>query len=228
MADLFTTLTHAVEGSAATALAAALAWGVLSVMLSPCHLAGIPLIIGYISSGGPTSPRRAAWIATVFATGILLTIALIGLVTAAIGRMAGDVGPWGNRFVAVIFLAMGLHLMGVLPLPWQGNGPGVTKRRGAAAAFLLGLTFGVALGPCTFAYMAPMLGVTFRLAASDLPYGILLLAMYGIGHCAVIVIAGTLTGMVQRYLDWNERSRGALWLRRGCGLLVVAAGFYML
>jgi len=96
------------------------------------------------------------------------------------------------------------------------------------AAFVLGLVFGIALGPCTFAYMAPMLGVTFKAAASSALYGTLLLALYGAGHCSVIVLAGTFTEFVQRYLNWNERSKGALVLRRVCGVLVLAGGVYLL
>jgi cytochrome c biogenesis protein CcdA len=41
------------------------------------------------------------------------------------------------------------------------------KRKGLLASFVLGLIFGVALGPCTFAYMAPMLAVTFKVAADQ-------------------------------------------------------------
>ena len=88
--------------------------------------------------------------------------------------------------------------------------------------------FGVALGPCTFAYMAPMLAVTFRLASTNLPYGILLLAIYGAGHCAVIVLAGTFTEVVQHYLDWNEKSKGAVILKRICGVLVLLGGLYLI
>ena len=102
------------------------------------------------------------------------------------------------------------------------------KRKGFLAAFILGLVFGIALGPCTFAYMAPMLGVTFKLAASNMAYGLLLLLMYGIGHCSVIVLAGTFTEVVQRYLNWNERSRGAVILKKVCGVLVLIGGVYMI
>ena len=98
------------------------------------------------------------------------------------------------------------------------------KRRGALAAFILGLVFGIALGPCTFAYMAPMLGVALGLAATNLAYGILLLLAYGIGHCSVIVLAGTCTELVQRYLHWTERSRGTAALRAVCGILVILGG----
>jgi len=81
-------------------------------------------------------------------------------------------------------------------------------------AFILGLLFGIAPGPCTFAYMAPMLGVTFKLAAVDLLYGVLLVATYGVGRCSVIVVAGTSTELVRHYLNWNERSKRAVILKK--------------
>jgi cytochrome c-type biogenesis protein len=102
------------------------------------------------------------------------------------------------------------------------------KRRGPLAAFILGLVFGIALGPCTFAYMAPMLGVTFKLAATNLPYGVLLLTAYGVGHCSVIVFAGTFSEAVQRYLNWNERSRGPAAVKKVCGILVLLGGLWMI
>jgi len=228
MQELFTTLTHAVEGSVLVASAASFIWGVLSIVLSPCHLASIPLIVGFIDEQGRISTRRALWISTLFALGILITIGLIGAVTAAAGRMMGDVGRYGNYFVAVIFFLVGLHLLDVIPMPWSGPGRVGMKRKGALAAFLLGLVFGVALGPCTFAYMAPMLGVTFKLAATNLAYGILLLLMYGVGHCSVIVFAGTFTEVVQRYLNWNEESKGAGLVKKVCGVLVILGGFWMI
>jgi len=167
-------------------------------------------------------------IATLFAVGILITIGVIGAVTAAAGRIMGDVGPYANYAVAVVLFAMGLHLLDVIPMPWFGPGQVGMKRRGMLAAFILGLVFGIAIGPCTFAFMAPMLGVTFKLAATSLGYGILLLAVYGVGHCSVIVLAGTFTGLVQRYLNWNERSKGAVILRQLCGVLVLLGGVYLI
>ena len=190
---LFTHLSRAVEGGPAVALSAALVWGVLSIVLSPCHLASIPLIVGFIDEQGKISTKRAFQIALLFSLGILVTIGLIGAATAMAGRMLGDVGRFGNYFVAAIFFLVGLHLLGVIPLPFTGPGQVKMKQRGRLAAFILGLVFGVALGPCTFAYMAPMLAVTFKLAAAHMAYGILLLLAYGVGHCAVIVFAGTFT-----------------------------------
>ncbi|MFH0963670.1 MAG: cytochrome c biogenesis protein CcdA [Planctomycetota bacterium] len=228
MEQLFTTLTKAVEGAPGVALWASFLWGILSIVLSPCHLASIPLIVGFIDEQGRISTRRAFVISLLFAGGILVTVALIGAVTAAAGRMMGDVGKWGNYAVAGIFFVVGLHLLDVIPMPWSGPGKVGMKRKGALAAFLLGLVFGVALGPCTFAYMAPMLGIAFRLASTSMPYGLALLAAYGVGHCSVIVLAGTSTGLVQHWLNWNERSRGAVVLRKVCGALVLLGGVYLI
>ncbi len=228
MEELFTSLSRAVEGAPGIALGASFVWGILSIVLSPCHLASIPLIVGFISEQGRVTARRAFWTSTLFAVGILITIAAIGAITAGAGRMMGDVGRYGNYFVALIFLVVGLHLVGVIPLSFHGAGPVGMKRKGLLAAFILGLVFGVALGPCTFAYMAPMLGVTFRLAASDFLYGALLLLAYGAGHCAVIVAAGTSTELVQRFLNWNQKSRGLAVVKITCGILVMLGGVWLI
>jgi cytochrome c-type biogenesis protein len=228
MEQLFTSLNHAIEGTPAIALGAAFVWGVLSVILSPCHLASIPLIVGFIDNQGRMSARRAFSISFLFALGILVTIALIGAITAAAGRMMGDVGSWANYFVAAVFFVVGLHLIGLVPNPFSGPGRVGMKRKGLLAALILGLVFGIALGPCTFAYMAPVLAVTFNVAKTRLLYGIALLVVYGVGHCSVIVAAGTSTGLVQRYLDWNERSKGTLVVRVVCGVLVIAGGVWLI
>ena len=225
---LFTTLTRAVEGMPAIAIGAAFLWGVLSILLSPCHLSSIPMIVGFIDQQGRMSTKRAFIISALFAIGILITIAAIGAVTAAAGRIMGDVGRYGNYFVAIIFFIVGLHLLGVIPMPWSGPGQVGMKHKGMLAAFIIGLVFGIALGPCTFAYMAPIIAVTFKLASTKLFYGILLLLIYGVGHCSVIVLAGTCTEMVQRYMNWTEQSKGTIIVKRVCGVLVLLGGIYLI
>ncbi|NLW34753.1 cytochrome c biogenesis CcdA family protein [Syntrophorhabdus aromaticivorans] len=226
--SLFIWLSAAVEGSPAIALSASFTWGILSILLSPCHLAGIPLIVGFIDEQGRISTMRAFLISSLFGAGILTTIGIIGVTTAAAGRMMGDLGRFGNYLVAGVFFLVGLHFFDVIPMPRSGPGQVGMQRRGALAAFILGLVFGVALGPCTFAYMAPMLSITFRLASTNLLYGVALLLAYGVGRCVVLVAAGTFTEAVQHYLDWNERSRGTLIVKKTCGILVMLGGVWLI
>ena len=93
---------------------------------------------------------------------------------------------------------------------------------------MLGLVFGVALGPCTFVYMIPMLAIVFTAGAANFLYGILLLGMYALGHCSVIVLAGTAAKLAQRYLNWNEKSKGSIVLKRICGVLILLGGLYLI
>jgi len=226
--ELFTWLTVALSGSYGIALLAALGWGIISILLSPCHLSSIPLVIGYISSQGQEGIRRSYSLSLVFGVGILITIGLIGVVTASLGRMMGDVGVWGNLIVAGVFFVVGLYLMDVIKLSWGGVVPQRSLARGWKGALLLGLIFGIGLGPCTFAYMAPVLGVAFSMATTNVLQAFTLVGAFGVGHCAVIVGAGGAGGTVQKYLYWTDRSKGAIYMKRIAGALVVLAGVYYL
>lgn len=229
LVDLFTWLTGALTQSPEIAIGAAFIWGVLSVILSPCHIACIPLIVGFIDGQGNITTGRAFGLSLLFGLGILITIGLIGLLTGLMGRMMGDIGGYGNYVVAIVFFVIGLNLLGVLPLPFMEGGANPNyKRKGFLAAFILGLLFGIALGPCTFAYMATMLGVVFSMAPTKTVFAVSLLLAYGIGHCAVLVLAGTFTEVVEHYLRWNEKSKGAIILKKICGVLVILGGVYMI
>ena len=227
--NLFVWLTQSLTGAAWLALTASFLWGVLSILLSPCHLSSIPLIVGFIDGQGILSKKRAFILSGLFAVGILFTIAVIGLITGLMGRIMGDVGKTGNYLVAVIFFIIGLHLLEIINLPFLGitNQPKM-KKKGALAALVIGLLFGLALGPCTFAFMTPMLGVTFNVAANRPVFAASLVLFYAIGHCSIIVLAGTFTSMVQKYLNWNSRSKGAVYLKKICGVLVILGGIYLI
>lgn len=225
---VFTALYDAMTSTVWLAIAASFGWGVLSILLSPCHLSSIPLVVGYISSQGKISLSKTLTISFVFAIGILIIIALIGIITASMGRLMGDVGSIGNYLVAGIFFIVGLYLLDIIKLDWNTAGLQRTSLQGLPAAFILGLLFGIALGPCTFAYMAPVLGIVFQTAQTDYVFSVLLLLSFSIGHCAVIVGAGTLTNRVQRYLNWSDSSKTLIWIKRICGILVILGGIYLL
>ena len=229
MEHLFTALTLALEKSPAIAVSASFIWGILSILLSPCHLASIPLIVGFVGAqGDKITVKKAFLISLLFSLGILITITVIGLVTGIAGKIVGNTGAGGSIFVAIVFLAVGLYLLDILPLPFLNDiSQPKFEKRGYFAAFILGLVFGVALGPCTFAYMAPMLAVAFNAAPKGLLYPVALVAAYAAGHCGVIVAAGTSTEAVEKYLRWSDKSKAVLILKKICGVLVIAAAIYM-
>ena len=78
---IFEFLSNALTGNAYTAIFASFGWGIVSVLLSPCHLSSIPLVVGFINSQGEITFKRTFVISLVFGVGILITIAVIGVIT---------------------------------------------------------------------------------------------------------------------------------------------------
>jgi cytochrome c-type biogenesis protein len=218
-------VSEAFYSGSAIAYAAALVWGLASVILSPCHLAAIPLLIGYVNEGKRAEGKRAFVLSLLFALGILVTLAIVGLVTSALGRIMGDIGPEARIAMGAFLALCGLWLMDVPPLSRISfSVQGKPERRGPLGALILGLAYGVVLGPCAFAFLAPMLGFVLSAGSGDFFYGLGLMALYALGHSAAIVAAGSFGGFVGDLLKRKGAMTALLWLKRGLGALVVIGG----
>lgn len=229
MEGIFNSLYAALYGNLLIAVLASFLWGIASVLLSPCHLSGIPLVLAVLTGKRVLSVKQAISLSTLFAVGVLVSIALIGIVTALLGRMMGDLGSHANLIFGIALCLGGILLMDIIPLSnisfWGKIKPDGTK---PLTVFMVGLLFGLALGPCAFAFMAPVLTLAFSLAASKLLLAILIILVYGIGHCLVIVLGGTSVSFVQKLLNWNDDSKGLVIFKRICAALVFAAGIYLI
>lgn len=226
--SIFTLLSELLYQNLWLAFLSSLTWGILSILLSPCHLSSIPLIIGFLSSRDDMTVKKSILLSLFFAVGILITIALIGGITLAMGRLMGDVGTVGNYIVAAVFFFVGLYLLDIIVLPFGGARIKGTHKKGYLSALILGLIFGVGLGPCTFAFMAPVLGIVFQVSTTDSVYAGGLLASFSLGHIIPIVLAGSLMNIVQKYLNWSENSKATKIIKKICGVLVIFGGFYMI
>ena len=154
------TVNQWLTGGLGIALVGAFAWGVVSVLFSPCHLASIPLIVAYV--GGQENavhPRRAAWYAGAFSVGLFITIAVVGIICALLGRMLGDVGTWWQVLVGAVLIWVALGMLGVQACSMSGSLLYRLKLRGIHGAFGLGLAYGILSGSCTFGFIAPILAI---------------------------------------------------------------------
>ncbi|MGC9077662.1 MAG: cytochrome c biogenesis CcdA family protein [Candidatus Kapaibacteriota bacterium] len=228
MESIFELLYNVIYQGAFFGFLASFGWGILSILLSPCHLASISLIIGFITSGGISSLKKAFIVSLIFSLGVLLTLAALGSITIILRRIMGDIGKLGSLITATLFIVVGLYFLGVIKLPFVGKNFKHSSRITILTPFLLGVLFGSALGPCTFAFLAPVLGVVFQTAHTNIGLSVLLLTGFSLGHCSTIIILGTLTAKVQKYLDWSQKAKTANIIKIGSGILVILAGVYLL
>jgi cytochrome c-type biogenesis protein len=230
MENLFSTLTEILSGSSGLFLMiiTAFFWGVLSLLLSPCHLTAVPLVVGYVNGQDKPSLFKGFQISSLFSVGMFLTIVITGAVTLAAGRLAGDTGPLANYILAFALLLAGLLFLDVIQFGgFKAKLPDFS-RWSLWGALIMGLMFGVVLGPCTFAFLAPLLGIIFKMGPEKSLMGTALILLYSVGHVVVIIIAGTLSGWVSAYLNWNQKSNTIDRVRKVCGVLILFAGFYTL
>lgn len=225
---LFDWLSGLLTQSPAVVLGAAFLWGVLSVILSPCHLSSIPLAVGYINGKGKIKTSRALLLSLLFALGVLLALLLLGVITSLAGRMLGDTGKLTTIIIGVILILVGISLLDIFRLPeiplWKLK----IKSGSVWGALVLGFLFGAALGPCTFGFMMPVLTTAFQAATVSFVYAFFIVLAFALGHSIVIVLAGTFMNWVQTLLNWNEKSKALVWFRRVCGVLVILSGLYLI
>jgi len=214
------------EGATIAALGCFL-WGMISVIFSPCHLASIPLIIAYV--GGQQQilkPREAGYYSAAFSSGLFITIAMVGIICALLGRILGDVGNYWQILVGLVLIWVALGMFGVERCSMSGSLLHRLNVTGLFGAFVLGLAYGVLSGSCTFGFIAPILAIIT--IQQKVATGILFITLFAIGHCLPIVVAGSSTAAVTGLLE-NSRWQGAgNWFRRGAGAVIGILGIYFI
>jgi len=202
-------------------------WGIISVLFSPCHLASIPLVVAYV--GGQDQiikGRQAAVYAVLFSVGLFLTVTLVGIICAILGRMFGDIGPYWTIAVGVILLWVATDMLGIAKCSMPGSMMGKFQVKGVWGAFLLGLTYGVLSGSCTFGFIAPILAIIT--VQKEVTTGIILILLFAIGHCLPIAIAGSSAATVKKLMANSAFVQSSTWFRKGAGAVIAGLGCYFL
>ena len=227
MDEILIGVTNWLRAGPALAMPAAFLWGMVSVLLSPCHMASIPLLIAYVAGQHRILPPRiAAGYAVLFATGLFLSIVIIGTVCALLGRMLGDIGPYWQIGVGLLLVWVGYTF---LRPPACSTTGGVMQRfqvKGLSGAFLLGLAYGFLSGVCTFGFIAPILGIITLQDA--IVYGFFMLVLFAAGHCLPLVVAGIFSARVMEVMDNLAWQKGLMIMRKSAGVVIVGLGCYFI
>ena len=227
MESFFLTVNEWIAGGTAIAAAGCFLWGMISVVFSPCHLASIPLIVAYV--GGQQEalkPRQAAHYSIAFTIGLFITIALVGIICALLGRMLGDVGNYWQVLVGLVLIWVALGMFGVEKCSMSGSLLYRLKLKGLPGALLLGLAYGVLSGSCTFGFIAPILALIT--VQQKVATGMLYILLFAIGHCLPIVVAGSSTAAVKRLLENSTWQGAGAWFRKGAGVVISILALYFI
>ena len=228
MLDTFIlTVNEWIAGGSTIAAAGCFLWGMVSVLFSPCHLASIPLIVAYV--GGQQraiNPKQAGLYAAAFTAGLFITIALVGIVCAVLGRILGDVGSYWQVLIGGVLIWVALGMLGVEKCQMSGGLLYRLNLRGVFGAFGLGLAYGVLSGSCTFGFIAPILAIIT--VQQKITTGILFILLFAVGHCLPIMVAGSSTAAVRKVMENSAWQGAGNWFRKGAGVMICLLGVYFI
>ena len=191
---------------------------------SPCVLSTIPLVVGLVGGYSDGDRGKAFRYSLVFVLGLSLTFTIFGAAAGLLGTMFGTLGGKWHLIAGVVALVMGGQLMGLYEIRLPVKRDFKPKQGGIIGAFILGLFFGIVSSPCA----TPVLVILLTLVASkgQVLYGITLLFCYAIGHCLLMLFAGTFTGFVEAFVKARGVVNFSLWAKRVSGAIVIIVGVW--
>jgi cytochrome c biogenesis protein CcdA len=191
---------------------------------SPCVLAAIPLIIGYVGGYSEGNKKKAAIYSLVFVLGLSITFTLLGAAASAMGQFLSFLGRGLYIGLAAIAVLMGLQLIGLIKVPLPFQKTRTVKTKGLVGAFLLGMLTGTVSSPCATPVLAVILA--YVSTQGDMLYGGSLLFAYAVGHCALIFIAGLSIGFTESIIESRGIRSFSLYSKKFSGALLILAGIY--
>ena len=224
MEGLFSTISDIIQNQGWLAFPACFLGGVIS-SASPCVLAMIPLVIGYVGGYAEGSQKKAVQYSIVFVLGLTITFTVLGIIAGAMGRLFGDVGNFWNYVLPPVAILLGLYLLGVFNFNIGISQRFMPKRKALLGAFLMGLFFGIVASPCATPVLAVIL--TFAAAQKKIAYSGGLLLAYALGHWVLVLGAGISVGFAQRILASKGISNFSTYSKKAGGVILIGVGIYL-
>ena len=201
----------------------ALLAGVLT-SFTPCSLSSIPLVIAYVGGIG-VEPKKAFRLSLVFALGAAVTFTVLGVVAASVGQLLGSGAKWWYLVLGVLMVLMALQTWEVVHIIPSTYLAGKNKRRGYIGALITGMLGGLFSSPCATPVLIALLAIAA--GSGSLLWGALLMLLYGVGHGALAVLAGSSIGAVNKLVQSERNGALSRALKIVMGILILIIGLYL-
>ncbi len=204
---------------------AAFAGGVIA-SISPCSLAMLPLIIGYVGGYSKETPFRTFIQLCCFILGTAIVFSIIGILCAVTGSVfASALGGYFTLLMASLLLVMGLKIAGLLdfemPVIIKAM-PTNTTHSLFIYPILLGITFALAGTPCSTPILAGIMA--FAAMGKNLFYAVIMLFLFALGQGLILIIAGIFTSSLKNLKKLSGYTDA---LMKISGILLILVAIYL-
>ena len=142
----------------------------LAAIFTPCVFPMIPITMSFFLNRASGSRREGITQAIIFCVGIIVLFSGLGLAATAILGPFGIVqlgsNIWVNAFIAAVFLAFGLSLLGAfeitIPSSLLTRLDRVSQKGGTVGTLVMGLTFSLASFACVGPFMGTLLAASVQ------------------------------------------------------------------
>jgi cytochrome c-type biogenesis protein len=224
--SLFNTLGEIIQNQSWLAFPTCFLGGIVS-SASPCVLAMIPLIIGYVGGYAEGSQKKAVQYSLMFTLGLTITFTVLGIIAGVLGKLFGDVGQFWYYILPPIAILLGLYLMffDKLNLNIGLSQRFIPRKKALFGAFLIGLFFGIVASPCATPVLAVIL--TFAATKQNIAFSGGLLLAYSLGHWVLVLGAGISAGFAQKVLSSKGVSNFSTYSKKAAGVILIGVGIYL-
>jgi len=194
--------------------------------ISPCSLAMLPLIIGYVGGYSKETPFRTFIQLCCFIIGTAIVFTLIGIICAITGKVfASAMGGYFTVFIASLLLVLGLKLVDLIDFETPTIIKSMPQNKTNSIflyPILLGMTFALAGTPCSTPILAGIM--TFATIGKNLALAILMLFLFALGQGVILIVAGFFTSAVKNLKSLSNLTESLL---KFSGVLLILASIYL-
>lgn len=213
------------EGSLPLLFGLSLLGGIIA-SVTPCSLAMLPIIIGYVGGYSNNTPLKTLvqMLSFVFGTAVVFTI--IGIICAITGKVfVAFAGGYFGIIIAGIILIMGLKLTNILDFEIPVIIKQMPQNNGTNTfvyPIMLGAVFALAGTPCSTPILAGIMG--FASLSANITQAVIMLFLFSIGQGVILILAGFLTSKLKNLSEFYKFSD---FLLKFSGVLLIIAAIYL-
>ena len=205
----------------------------LASFLSPCVFSLVPAYVGYLGGravGGEATESNRFITFThglAFVLGFSVIFIILGVATAAFGRLLFDLRFILSKVGGIIVMIFGLHMIGVFRIPFLEYDTRVQqvpdRKWGYLSSAMMGVFFSAGWAPC----VGPVLGsiLTLSLNGGSVSTGVSLLSAYSAGLAIPFLIAALGVGWVS--ITLRKYGQVMHYVEVAMGVILVIVGFML-